>query len=44
MKTHNKQLSAAAKDTGVQSQFDYATFQNSGYKGTYLQLLKLKKN
>ena len=44
MKTHNKQLAAAAKDAGVKSQFDYAAFQNSVYKGTYLELLKLKKN
>lgn len=35
MKTHNKQLAAAAKDAGVESKLDYATFQNSGYKGLY---------
>ena len=35
MKTHNKQLAAAAKDAGVESRLDYATFQNSGYKGLY---------
>jgi len=32
---HNKQLVAAAKDAGVESGLDYATFQNHGYKGLY---------
>lgn len=33
--THNKQLAAAAKDAGVETPFDYAVFQNHGYKGLY---------
>ena len=32
---HNKQLAAAAKDAGVETSYDYATFQNHGYKGLY---------
>lgn len=32
---HNKQLVAAAKDAGVETTKDYATFQNYGYKGLY---------
>lgn len=35
MKEHNKLLVAAAKDAGVESSLDYATFQNCGYKGLY---------
>ncbi len=32
---HNKLLVAAAKDAGVETQKDYAIFQNAGYKGLY---------
>lgn len=35
MKTHNKQLMAAAKQAGVIQPVDYAIFQNHGYKGLY---------
>lgn len=35
MKEHNKLLVAAAKDAGVESQLDYAIFQNHGYMGLY---------
>lgn len=35
MKEHNKRLVAAAKDAGVKTTMDYATFQNHGYKGLY---------
>ncbi len=32
---HNKALSAAAKDAGVETGLDYAIFQDHGYKGLY---------
>ncbi len=32
---HNKQLAAAAKDSGVATPLDYAIFQDHGYKGLY---------
>lgn len=32
---HNKLLVAAAKDAGVETQKDYAIFQNAGYRGLY---------
>lgn len=32
---HNKALTAAAKDAGVETGFDYAIFQDHGYKGLY---------
>lgn len=32
---HNKALSAAAKDSGVETPLDYAIFQDHGYKGLY---------
>ena len=32
---HNKDLAAAAKDSGVETNIDYAIFQNHGYKGLY---------
>lgn len=35
MKEHNKQLVAAAKDAGVETSLEYATFQNYGYMGLY---------
>jgi DNA-damage-inducible protein D len=35
MAEHNKQLVAAAKDAGVESNYDYAVFQNYGYRGLY---------
>lgn len=35
MAEHNKQLVAAAKDAGVETNYDYAIFQNYGYKGLY---------
>lgn len=35
MKEHNKQLVDAAKGAGVESNLDYAIFQNHGYKGLY---------
>lgn len=35
LKTHNKALSAAAKDAGVETSMDYAIFQDHGYKGLY---------
>lgn len=35
VKGHNKSLAAAAKDAGVKTSFDYANFQNAGYKGLY---------
>lgn len=35
MAEHNKSLAEAAQMAGVESQFDYAVFQNSGYKGLY---------
>ena len=45
---HNKLLVAAAKDAGVETQKDYAIFQNAGYKGLYGGLtagdIKSKRN
>lgn len=35
MKEHNKGLATAAKDAGVESNLDYAAFQNHGYMGLY---------
>ena len=35
MIAHNKMLVAAAKDAGVKTSIDYATFQNYGYMGLY---------
>lgn len=35
MKEHNKSLVAAAKDAGVETSLEYATFQNYGYMGLY---------
>ena len=35
MKRHNKQLVEAAKDAGVETNMDYAVFQNHGYRGLY---------
>lgn len=35
MAEHNKLLVAAAKDAGVETSLDYATFQNFGYMGLY---------
>lgn len=35
MMEHNKQLVAAAKDSGVETTLDYAIFQNYGYMGLY---------
>ena len=35
MKYHNKLLAAAAKNAGIRQGFEYATFQNAGYKGLY---------
>lgn len=35
MAEHNKQLVAAAKDSGVETSLDYAVFQNHGYMGLY---------
>jgi DNA-damage-inducible protein D len=35
MKRHNIQLADAAKDAGVIEPYDYAIFQNHGYKGLY---------
>lgn len=35
LKTHNKQLVEAAQQAGVQTQLDFAVFQNHGYKGLY---------
>lgn len=35
MIAHNKMLVAAAKDAGVETQKDYAIFQNAGYRGLY---------
>ncbi|MBR1931310.1 MAG: DNA damage-inducible protein D [Lachnospiraceae bacterium] len=35
MKEHNKLLVAAAKDAGVETNLDYAIFQNYGYMGLY---------
>ena len=35
MRKHNKQLADAAHDAGVIDPFQYAIFQNSGYKGLY---------
>ena len=35
MIAHNKMLVAAAKDAGVETNMDYAIFQNYGYKGLY---------
>ena len=32
---HNKYLAAAAKQAGVETSFDYAIFQDHGYKGLY---------
>lgn len=45
MKEHNKQLVAAAKDAGVETPFEYATFQNAGYMGLYggLKAADIKK-
>lgn len=35
LRTHNKQLAAAAKDAGIIQPLDYAIFQDHGYKGLY---------
>lgn len=35
MRTHNKQLVDAARQSGVLTDLDYAIFQNHGYKGLY---------
>jgi DNA-damage-inducible protein D len=35
MKKHNIQLASAAKDAGVVESYDYAIFQDHGYKGLY---------
>ncbi|MBL7002491.1 MAG: DNA damage-inducible protein D [Gammaproteobacteria bacterium] len=35
LKTHNKQLVEAASQAGVETHFDFAIFQNHGYKGLY---------
>ncbi len=35
LSTHNKALSAAAKDCGVETPIDYAIFQDHGYRGLY---------
>lgn len=35
MTIHNKALSAAARDAGVETPLDYAIFQDHGYKGLY---------
>jgi DNA-damage-inducible protein D len=35
MKKHNKQLADAAKNAGVVEPYDYAIFQDHGYKGLY---------
>jgi len=35
LKDHNKQLADAAKDAGVETNTDYAIFQNYGYMGLY---------
>lgn len=35
MTEHNKQLVAAAKEAGVETSLEYATFQNYGYQGLY---------
>ena len=35
MKIHNTSLAEAAKDAGVETNLDYAIFQNHGYKGLY---------
>ncbi len=48
MKEHNKLLVAAAKDAGVKTSLEYATFQNYGYMGLYgglkAQDIKKRKN
>lgn len=48
MKEHNKLLVAAAKDAGVETSLEYATFQNYGYMGLYgglkAQDIKKRKN
>ncbi len=35
LKEHNKQLVEAAQEAGVETHFDFAVFQNHGYKGLY---------
>lgn len=35
LKEHNKSLQEAAMLAGVETNFDYATFQNHGYRGLY---------
>ena len=35
LKSHNKQLADVAKDAGVETNMDYAVFQNYGYMGLY---------
>lgn len=35
LKEHNKSLVEAARQAGVETQIDYATFQNKGYQGLY---------
>lgn len=35
LKEHNKQLVEAAQNAGVETNFDFAIFQNHGYKGLY---------
>lgn len=38
LKEHNKSLQEAAMLAGVETNFDYATFQNQGYRGLYGEL------
>lgn len=40
IKEHNKNLAAAAKAAGVIQPFDYAVFQNHGYRGLYGGLIQ----
>jgi DNA-damage-inducible protein D len=35
LKEHNKRLVAAAKSAGIETRFEYGTFQNFGYRGLY---------
>jgi DNA-damage-inducible protein D len=38
LSAHNEALSAAAKQSGVETSLDYATFQDHGYRGLYGEL------
>lgn len=40
MREHNTELAEAAQKAGVKEPWDYARFQNAGYKGLYMSIMK----